>query len=85
VHLASGKEIGIFLLFAGFGLKILPQLNIKAVHNLKIKSMGIILTPSAIFVPVSTILGFSGNMWRRLCSFWHFGPILPQLKNFPKS
>jgi len=57
-HHMSGKEIGIFLLFASFGLKILLQLNIKAVHNLKTKSLGIILTPWAMFVPISTFLLF---------------------------
>jgi len=39
------KKIDVFLPFAGLGLKILPQLNIKAVYNLKPKSSGIILTP----------------------------------------
>jgi len=39
----------VYLLFAGFWLKILPQLNLKAVHNLKTKSLGIILTPSWAF------------------------------------
>jgi len=47
-----------FLLFAGFGLEILPQLNIKAVHNLKIKSSGIILAPWAMFVPIFAYLLF---------------------------
>jgi len=41
------------MLFAGFGLKIFPQINIKAVHNLKTKSLGIIFTPRAMFVPIS--------------------------------
>jgi len=45
-----------FLFFVGFGLTILPQLNIKAVHNLKTKSLGVILTPWAMFVPVSAFL-----------------------------
>jgi len=47
-----------FLLFAGFGLKILPQLNIKAVQNLKTKSSSIILTPRDYVLPVSTFLLF---------------------------
>jgi len=49
-----------FLLFAGFGLKILPGLNIKAVHNLKPK----VWTSSSHHglclcqFPNSTIFGF---------------------------
>jgi len=57
-HHASGKEIGIFLLFTGFWLKILPHLNITAIHNLKTRSLGIILTPWAMFVPISAFLLF---------------------------
>jgi len=41
---------------SGFELKILQELNIKAVHNLKAKSLGIILTPWAMFVPISAFL-----------------------------
>jgi len=44
-HRASGKEIDVFLLFIGFRLIFWPQLNIKALHNLKTKSLGINLTP----------------------------------------
>jgi len=46
------------LLFAGFGLKKLPQLNIRTVHNLKMKSLGITLTPWAMFMPICTFLLF---------------------------
>jgi len=38
------KRNGLFLRFISFGLKILPQLNIKAVHNFKTKCSGIVLT-----------------------------------------
>jgi len=51
----------------------LPQLNIKALHSLKTKSFGIILTPWAMFEPVSAfvlLFGFYGDLWRRMCSFW---------------
>jgi len=48
-----------FLLFAGYWLKLLPRLNIKAVHSLKTKSSGVILTPWAMFVPISAFLLFS--------------------------
>jgi len=47
-HRASGKKLR-FLLFAVFWLKILPQLNIKTVHNFKTKSSGIIFTPWDMF------------------------------------
>jgi len=50
--------LAFFLLFAGFWLKISPQLNLTAVHNLKISSSGIIFTPWAMFVPISTFLLF---------------------------
>jgi len=53
----SGKEIG-FLLFAGFWQKFLPQLNIKAVHNFKKKSLGIILIAGVMLVEICTVLGF---------------------------
>jgi len=67
-----------FLLSAGFWLKILPQLNIKAVQNLKTESLGIILTLWAMFVSISAILLFvvSEVAWRRMRS------CLLQLKNF---
>jgi len=52
------KKLAFFLLFASFWLKILPQLNIKAVHKLKTKSLGIILTQWVMFLPISTIVGF---------------------------
>jgi len=48
-----------FLLFAGFGLKNLPLLNNKAMHNLKTKSSGIILTSCAMVAPISAFLLFS--------------------------
>jgi len=44
--LASAKEV-LFLLFAGFWLNVLPQLNTEAAHNVKTKSLGIIPTPWA--------------------------------------
>jgi len=52
------KKLMFFLLFALFWLEILSQLNIKALHNLKTKSSGIIRTPWAMFVPVSAIYYF---------------------------
>jgi len=59
-----------FLLFAGFWLKILPQLYIKAVHNLE-KSSGIIHTMGY----VSTFILVSGEsrgeeFARFFCLFW---------------
>jgi len=56
-HRASGEEIGTFTVCL-LWVKILPQLNIKAVHNLKTKSSGIMLTPWVIFVPISAFLLF---------------------------
>jgi len=53
----SGKKLA-FLLFVGFWTKILPQLNIKEVTNVKTKNSGIILRPCAMFVPISTVLVF---------------------------
>jgi len=49
------------ILFAGFWIKILPQLNIKAVHNLITKSLGI--NPHSVGYVyanfcISTIFGF---------------------------
>jgi len=73
------KKLAYFLLFAGFWLEILPQLNIKAVHNLKTKGLGIILSPWAIFEPISTSVLFlvSEVECRDQCAhfgrFWHFG------------
>jgi len=66
------------LLFASFGLENLPQLNTKAVHNLKTKSSDIILTQSR-----------DGEECARFCRFCPvlavFGHILPQLKKlFPE-
>jgi len=65
-HHASGKEIGVFLLFAGFGLKICH----KAVHNLKTKfghhahNMGNVCANFRIFnILVSEVA------WRIICSF----------------
>jgi len=55
-HRASEKMA--FLLFAGFGLNFLPQLNVKAANNFKPKSSGIILTRWAVFVPVFAFLLF---------------------------
>jgi len=57
VTLCEWKRNLHFLLFVGFGLKILSQLNIKAVHNLKTKSLGIVLTLWAM-LPVSAFLLF---------------------------
>jgi len=54
----SGKEIGGVCCLLVWGLKFLPQLNIKAVHNLKTKSLGIILIPWAVFVPIAAFLLF---------------------------
>jgi len=75
-----------FLLFAGFGLKVLPQLNINAVHNSKTITSGIILTPNTMFMLISTFLLFlvSEVACREECA--HFGvfglylPILSQIK-----
>jgi len=70
-----------------FLAEILPHLNIKAVHNLKTKSLGIILTPWAMFVPIFAFLLFlvSKVVYREecalFCHFWaylFFLLILPQ-------
>jgi len=47
-----------FLLFASFGLIFFPQLNVKAADNLKTPNSGIIVTPWAMFVPISAFLLF---------------------------
>jgi len=47
-----------FLVFAHFGLKILPQSNIKALHNLKTKRSGIILDYVSASFHISAIFGF---------------------------
>jgi len=81
-YAAPPKEIGAFLLFAGFGLKILPQLSIKVVDNLRTKSLGIILTPRAMFVPISTFLLFVVLMWHGE-EFANFQQILAYFCHFP--
>jgi len=69
VALCKWKKTGFLLLFAGFVLKFLPQLNIKAEHNLKVWA------PWAMFAPISAISLFLP----------FFLQISPQLKTFPKT
>jgi len=56
-HCVTGKKMAVFTV-CRFKLEMLPQLNIKAVHNLKAKSLGTILTLWAMFVPISAFLLF---------------------------
>jgi len=80
---ASGEN-WCFLMFASNG-QTLPQLNIKAVHNLKTKSLGIILTPRAVFVPISHFYYFWFLRDKKIVLILAFLPILPQLKTFSKN
>jgi len=80
------KKLALFIV-CQFLANFFPQLNIKTVHNLRTKSSGIILTPWAMFVPISAFLLFlvSEIERRRMCLFlayflFLFLQILPQLK-----
>jgi len=87
-HHDSGKEIGIFFIVCWI-LAENFETNIKAVHNLKTKSLGIILTPWAMFALISAFLLFLVSEVDVFIFdifgvfFWQ---ILPQLKtSFQKS
>jgi len=78
------EKIGIFTV-CQFLAKNLPQLNIKAAHNLKTKSLGIILTRWAMFVPSFTFLRFL--IFEIMCGeecvhFWLSWPIFAVFANF---